>query len=88
VINPEQRLVKTDDKGVRTVLYGRQYPWGFCDALSDSHSDFNRLYKLITSKEALYHLITLFIDVLWSKLIECTDKSIMPTYIEAFKEEE
>jgi septin family protein len=38
-------------KGEKKIIYGREYPWGFADCLSNKNSDFNRLYKLILSKD-------------------------------------
>ena len=53
IVNPVDKKVIMKD-GRRHVTYGRNYSYGFCDAFSDDHSDFGRLYKLITSKYIYY----------------------------------
>jgi septin family protein len=50
LINPDDQMTIIGHNGKKKILYGRNYPWGFCDAFSDDYSDFGRLYKLIISK--------------------------------------
>eukprot|EP00347_Sterkiella_histriomuscorum_P009092 403342549 len=74
IVNPVDKKVIMKD-GKRHVTYGRNYSYGFCDAFSDDHSDFGRLYKLIT-------------NIIWDQLIEITDKSITNEYIMRRREKE
>ena len=53
IINPIDKIEVQNERGEKEVRYGRQYAWGFCDAFSPKNSDFNRLYKLITSKSCV-----------------------------------
>ena len=74
IINPDDTRTISNASGVKKIIYGRQYPWGFVDAFNTDYSDFGRLYKLIISNLPLPPLIThKFIDILWNQLIETTD---------------
>lgn len=71
MINAKDKKIVKDEQGKKKFFYGRQYEWGFCDCYSDKYSDFNRLYKLIFSKNSL--LLIFIEDCIWHKLIDCTN---------------
>ena len=49
IVNPVDKIEKMVNEKTK-IKYGRNYAYGFCDAFSDEHSDFGRLYKLINCK--------------------------------------
>lgn len=51
IINPDDMKTVSNASGVKKIIYGRQYPWGFVDAFNTDYSDFGRLYKLIISNK-------------------------------------